>query len=282
MPSIIPLNNNGTLPKDDSSTPCTDSASANTPSCAEAATKTTPAANLQRNPGEIAFFKLLHAEFHKATRFFEKAVVEFAIREERVREGMEIVQQRPNSILTERWGTLARSIFRLYKDLLLLETYAIMTYCSFSKILKKHDKVTGTTTRAAFMTNVVHKANFNNYPSVLAMISRCEEMHATVCERLSQDGKEGLYEDERLFINMIARLNAQALGYPDAPEGRSSRAVPSVPSISASSKPGPPEMERLRELVEEHEACCVSETESAKRPRPAGEGVHEAKKRSIG
>lgn len=29
---------------------------------------------------------------------------------------------------------------RLYKDLLMLENYAVMTYCGFSKILKKHDK----------------------------------------------------------------------------------------------------------------------------------------------
>ena len=96
---------------------------------------------LGKSPGEIAFFKLLHSEFRKATFFFEKAQAEFEIREERVREGMEIMKQ-PNSIMVnEKWSMLAKSIYRLYKDLLLLETYAIMAYCSFSKILKKHDKV---------------------------------------------------------------------------------------------------------------------------------------------
>jgi SPX domain len=106
---------------------------------------------LGKSPGEIAFFKLLHTEFRKASYFFEKAQTEFEIREERVREGMNIMKQ-PNSILVnEKWSMLAKSIFRLYKDLLLLETYAIMAYCSFSKILKKHDKVTGHNTRGAFM-----------------------------------------------------------------------------------------------------------------------------------
>lgn len=106
---------------------------------------------LGKSPGEIAFFKLLHTEFRKASYFFEKAQTEFEIREERVREGMNIMKQ-PNSILVnEKWSMLAKSIFRLYKDLLLLETYAIMAYCSFSKILKKHDKVTGHNTRSAFM-----------------------------------------------------------------------------------------------------------------------------------
>ena len=114
---------------------------------------------LSKSPGEIAFFKLLHAEFSKASRFFDKTQQEFTIREERVREGMEIMK-RPNSIMVnEKWSLLAKSIYRLYKDLLLFETFAIMTYCSFSKILKKHDKVTGHHTRAAFMSNVVNKVS---------------------------------------------------------------------------------------------------------------------------
>ena len=30
---------------------------------------------------------------------------------------------------------------RFYRDALMLENFAIMNYCAFSKILKKHDKV---------------------------------------------------------------------------------------------------------------------------------------------
>jgi SPX domain len=178
---------------------------------------------LGRNPGEIAFFKMLHSEFKKACHFFGKAEQEFIIREERVREGMEIMK-RPNSIMVnEKWSMLAKSIYRLYKDLLLLETFAIMTYCSFSKILKKHDKVTGHLTRSAFMSNIVGNANFTNYPRVLAMICRCEQFYEEVSNRLLQEGKEGLYEDERLFINMISRLNDQTLDNPDAPDRKEGR-----------------------------------------------------------
>lgn len=173
---------------------------------------------LGKNPGEIAFFKLLHAEFKKASFFFDKAQQEFAIREERVREGIEIMKRSVSIMANDRWPLLAKSIYRLYKDLLLLETFAIMTYCSFSKILKKHDKVTGHDTRNAFMTNVVSQANFTSYPKLLEMISRCESLYADVSERLLQEGKQGLYEDERLFINMISRLNEQTLETADAPE----------------------------------------------------------------
>lgn len=166
---------------------------------------------IDKSPGEIAFFKLLHSEFQKAERFFGKAQEEFVIREGRVREGIEIMKH-PNSIMVgDKWSLLAKSLYRLYKELLLLETFAIMTYCSFSKILKKHDKVTGYETRKAFMANVVSEANFTKYPILLDLIKRCEVMYEEVSQHLLKEGKVGLYEDERLFINMIHRLNEQCM-----------------------------------------------------------------------
>lgn len=174
------------------------------------------AAAIGKSPGEVAFFKLLHSEFKKVTLFFGRASEEYKIREERVQEGMAISKQANSIMVNEKWSLMAKSIHRLYKDLLLLETFAIMTYCSFSKILKKHDKVTGYETRSAFMENVVNKANFTHYPELLEMISRCEKMHEDVSEILLREGKEGLYEDERLFINMINRLNEQVLTCEDS------------------------------------------------------------------
>lgn len=183
------------------------------------------AAQMSRHPGEVAFFKLLNSELKKAIHFFDKAQLEFEIREARVREGIDIMRKANSLMVDEKWTLMAKSLYRLYKELLLLETYAIMTYCSFSKILKKHDKVTKHNTRIAFMKNVVNKANFSHYPKLLAMITRCEQLYDEVSQSLILEGKSGLYEDERLFINMIHRLNEQALdtaegeGAPDL-EGR--------------------------------------------------------------
>jgi SPX domain protein involved in polyphosphate accumulation len=168
-----------------------------------------PDASIGEHPGEIAFFKLLHSELKKTSYFFGRAQHEFLIREERVRDSLELVRQ-PNSITVKtKWSLLAKSIHRLYKDLLLLETFAIMAYCSFSKILKKHDMVTGMDTRVPFMKNVVSKAKFTDYPQLFEMISRCEALFAEVSENLEREGKEGLYEDERLFIHMVRRLSDQ-------------------------------------------------------------------------
>lgn len=199
----------------------------------EAGGSKTSYVEMSRNPGEVAFFKLLNSELKKAVHFFDKAQLEFEIREARVREGIEIMKKANSLMVSEKWSLMAKSLFRLYKDLLLLETYAIMTYCSFSKILKKHDKVTKHTTRIAFMTNVVNKANFTHYPKVMEMITRCELLYDEVCRSLVHEGKSGLYEDERLFINMIHRLNGQVLntaqeeGAPEVEGRKEQRRLPS-------------------------------------------------------
>mmetsp|Transcript_20102 Transcript_20102/g.43639 ORF Transcript_20102/g.43639 Transcript_20102/m.43639 type:complete len:409 (+) Transcript_20102:112-1338(+) len=245
-------------------------------SCEEEKTATTiaarpagasSAAQMSRNPGEVAFFKLLNSELKKAIHFFDKAQLEIEIREERVREGIDIMRKANSLMVSEKWSLMAKSLYRLYKDLLLLETYAIMTYCSFSKILKKHDKVTSHNTRIAFMKNVVNKANFTHYPKLLEMITRCERLYDGVSQSLIVEGKSGLYEDERLFINMIHRLNEQVLesaegeGAPDM-EGRKeqrrstpvNRAIGGEPSpaSSRSSISSHSQVSTLRSLVEEN------------------------------
>lgn len=171
--------------------------------------KETRREDMGKSPGEIAFFKFLHLELKKTVKFFGSAQKEFSIREQRVRDGMEIMRSSNSIMCSDRWSTMAKSIYRLYKDVLLLELYAIMTYCSFSKILKKHDKTTGYSTRIAFMSNMVNKANFTSYPDLLAMISRCETLFEEVSQKLLIEGNSALCDDERLFLSMIHRFYGQ-------------------------------------------------------------------------
>jgi hypothetical protein len=172
---------------------------------------------------------------------------------------------------------MAKSIYRLYKDLLLLELYAIMTYCSFSKILKKHDKVTGYKTRIAFMANVVNKANFIHYPEVLAMISRSEKLFEEVSQKLLIEGNSALCEDERLFISMIHRFYSQIMdkaaeeGAPDAEvrrEGLNKRMTANAVKLQGGGpnnklSPTRKDTSSLRSLVEENDARVQKDKESA-------------------
>ena len=57
------------------------------------AVKTTKTEYIGTHPGECAFFKLLRAELNKASRFFERAKQELCIRDERMRDGIEIMKK---------------------------------------------------------------------------------------------------------------------------------------------------------------------------------------------
>lgn len=212
---------------------------------------------LGKSPGERAFFKLLHSEVKKSTHFFENAQKEYIIREERVRKGLEIIKNEhgDQSSADERWSRCAQSIFRLYRELLLLETFAIMTYCGFSKILKKHDKNTGFSTRNAFMAKIVNQANFVSYPQLLQMINRCERLYEEVSTRLAQEGKTSLHEDERLFIHMIHRLNAQVTSSKAPADGKDP--TQSTKPMALPSRTSPLsewKAHSLKELVAENES----------------------------
>lgn len=113
------------------------------------------------------------------------------------------------------------------------------------------------------MKNVVNKANFTHYPKLVDMISRCERLFDEVSQSLIIEGKSGLYEDERLFINMIHRLNEQVLGTAEgegapASEGRKEQRRSSFdpdgtsPSSSRSSLSSHAQVNSLRSLVEEN------------------------------
>lgn len=216
---------------------------------------------LGKCPGERAFFKLLHTEVKKSTHFFEMTQKEYAIREERVRNGMEIIKNSQHTDVSsadERWTRCAQSIFRLYRELLLLETFAIMTYCGFSKILKKHDKNTGFTTKNAFMAKIVHQSNFVTYPRLLQMINRCEQLYEEVSSKLVEQGNEKLHEDERLFIHMIHRFQTQVVGGGTEEENRQQRAGPLSPQVPSRKSPLEAwKAHSLKELVAEND-CAAS------------------------
>jgi len=171
---------------------------------------------MMKRPGEVAFFRLLHSELHKARRFFDGAQKELQIREERIRESINIVKS-TTPLSETAWSNVFKSLYKLNTKLLLLETYAIMSFCSFSKILKKHDKVTGFNTRMHFMEKLVKTSNFADYPEIKSLIARCETGVKEVLSNYSKilgdrRSKYPLFEDEQLFIHMVQKLNDQARG----------------------------------------------------------------------
>jgi len=97
-----------------------------------------------RSTEEAGFFRLLHKELHKCSHFFSSMESQFLVRLAHVRAGMQMVDMDTIRARNEdSWRHLMAACVQFYKDLLRLENYAIITYCAFSKIIKKHDKWTG-------------------------------------------------------------------------------------------------------------------------------------------
>jgi SPX domain protein involved in polyphosphate accumulation len=125
---------------------------------------------------EIEFFKLLRIELKKTSEFFVAAEQLFRIRHSRVVDGFTMLQDKTVQHDKNTWTRLLMACVRFYKDILLLENFAIMSYCAFSKILKKHDKLTGFATREAFMRNVMGQQNFTHYPFILELLKKSEKL----------------------------------------------------------------------------------------------------------
>lgn len=156
------------------------------------------------------FFQALHEELKKVSDFFEEAEETFVIREQRVRNG---IREASTAAFTSYNASskAALSVAWLYKDLLSLETFAIMTYCCFSKLLKMLDNKSGLQLGLKFMYDVVNKANFTHYPRTRNMIQKTHILFEEVQHNLSKEDACMLQTDESLFIDAVVRLRNDEL-----------------------------------------------------------------------
>ncbi|CAM9998413.1 unnamed protein product [Pylaiella littoralis] len=168
---------------------------------------------MAQSAGEVEFYRLLRQELKKCSEFFTGVEAQLTVRQARVNEGWRqlllpnvVVEGNPNK-------RLMAACVKLYKDLLLLENFAIMNYCGFSKILKKHDKLTGFRTRESFMKNVVNQAPFVQYPKVIKMLSAVEILFKNIESLPSASAEAGArvpLREEQLFIDTMLNINKDA------------------------------------------------------------------------
>lgn len=168
---------------------------------------------IARSAGEVDFYKMLRQELRKCSHFFTSVEAQFLVRQERLKEGWRQLLL-PNIIVegnpTKR---LMAACVKLYKDLLLLENFAIMNYCGFSKILKKHDKLTGFRTRESFMRNVANHEPFVEHPKLIEMLSCMEQLFKDIENLPSARAEPGTrvpLREEQLFIDTMLTINTEA------------------------------------------------------------------------
>lgn len=162
---------------------------------------------IAKNPAEQEFFLQVRKEVRKTSEFFNRCQEEYSIRWERIWDSYGMLQE--VTVIHEKntWTRLLAACVRFYKDVLLLENFAIMNYCGFSKILKKHDKLTGYATREPFMRKVMSQQNFTRYPKVLELIRKSEQLFRNI---QAMESVMPLQAEERLFIDAIRDMNYQA------------------------------------------------------------------------
>mmetsp|Transcript_8262 Transcript_8262/g.8250 ORF Transcript_8262/g.8250 Transcript_8262/m.8250 type:complete len:327 (-) Transcript_8262:522-1502(-) len=163
--------------------------------------------DISESSAEIDFFRLLKTELKKTCNFFSSAEQLYRIRYLRVSNTFMMLKDRSVIYDKNSWQRLLAACVKFYKDVLLLENFAIMNYCGFSKILKKHDKSTGFHTREAFMRNVMSQQNITNYPYVLELLRESEKLYKDI---QNMESCRPLQDEEQLFIEAIRDLNRQA------------------------------------------------------------------------
>jgi SPX domain protein involved in polyphosphate accumulation len=125
---------------------------------------------------ERTFFRLLRSELKKISRFFSASQDVCRIRYQCLQDGFIMLQDHTALHDDGAWSRLLMACVKFYKDVLLLENFAIMNYCGFSKIMKKHDKTTGFSTREPFMLNVMSQQNFTHHPYVVGLVAKLEKL----------------------------------------------------------------------------------------------------------
>jgi hypothetical protein len=98
-----------------------------------------PATNTEPNPkelaqsaGEVAFFRTLRAEVAKASEFYLDMEQQMGARRRRIKMGLQYLKQPTTVLEDDAWIKMRRACISLYKDLLLLENFAVMNYCGTS------------------------------------------------------------------------------------------------------------------------------------------------------
>jgi SPX domain protein involved in polyphosphate accumulation len=85
----------------------------------------------------------MHAEVQKTSEFFVGMEQQMALRKKRIKQGITYVKHTVPASDIEARHRIRRACVSFYKDLLLLENFAIINYTGYSKAAKKHDKNTG-------------------------------------------------------------------------------------------------------------------------------------------
>ncbi|KAL3673474.1 hypothetical protein V7S43_001184 [Phytophthora oleae] len=124
---------------------------------------------------EVAFFRDLQAELKKISLFYVAEEKRCSFRYHQLRSVLKHLKKREEIEASEA-QRLMFAFVHFYRECIRLENFAVINYQGFSKILKKHDKMTGYNTRSKYMRRKVNLSTFSSYPALLQILSSTEDM----------------------------------------------------------------------------------------------------------
>lgn len=127
---------------------------------------------------EADFIELLYAELEKMNTFFLEKEEEFVIRLQEIKGRLEVFKEvYRTSRFPDDWNEdimkIRKEIVNAHGEMVLLENYSALNYTGLVKIIKKHDKKTGTFLRMPFIQNVLQEPFFAT-DIVCRLVHECE------------------------------------------------------------------------------------------------------------
>eukprot|EP01138_Halocafeteria_seosinensis_P000767 gb/GECG01000787.1/.p1 GENE.gb/GECG01000787.1/~~gb/GECG01000787.1/.p1 ORF type:complete len:327 (+),score=46.88 gb/GECG01000787.1/:1-981(+) len=185
-----------------------------TPSETAAASNGSLAEELASSPLEVEFFTHLQEQLQKISEFYDSIEYGMCTQYHHLIESFS--QQYggldASNILRKLSETdalqLLDNIAKFYTDLLLLENFAVMNYCGFGKILKKHDKVTGFETKSSFMQRVVNQQEFARHERLLKMLQRTEHAYKRLLYVIPHEMRHSLMGSDSALSTSVCNVTA--------------------------------------------------------------------------
>ncbi|CAM9161264.1 unnamed protein product [Ectocarpus sp. 4 AP-2014] len=180
---------------------------------------TTPEA-LASSQQEVEFFRMMDHEIRRGAQFLALSEGQYVIKTRIVLGGYQStlhLLQSPrlglegmisDETATEMWLRLMDACTSVYRELLLLNHWVIVSYCGFSKILKKHDRWTHFNTKEKYMRHVVAKQHFTSYPNLHAMLRDMEALYTHISNRLPECPERAEAEAKMNAIKQVVALAA--------------------------------------------------------------------------
>ncbi|CBN78945.1 conserved unknown protein [Ectocarpus siliculosus] len=166
----------------------------------------------RRRQCECPFFSALLREVDKCRIFFLENEGELKIRTKRLQLALDHLKRPDLSRLSSVKGAhmkLMQACVNFYRDALLVEDFAMLNYTAVIKLLKKRDKLAGTSDQRPFMAEVMADQPFAMYPGVAKRVVQVEQIFRDIehmCFLRTGEGMKSVMKNELTVVEAFMQL----------------------------------------------------------------------------